>query len=131
MLNPLLAFSALGTTIEYAIDSGATLQLGAGPIEVLTGGLTVECPVENCIASGEVDFDIVSIDLQSLSFSAAQSGLFEFVSSPGGGGFSISRFLTLFDAGSISHIPDTDASLIYGFDAVLDSSTDTFDRYRV
>lgn len=129
ILNLSFASGALGSTIQYSIDSGATLQLGSGPIEVLTGGLTIECPVENCISNGEVDFDIVSIDLQSLSFSETQSGLFEFVGTPSGGGFSIGRFLTLFDAGSIS--PDKDASLSYGFDAVLESSTPDFDRYRV
>jgi len=105
ILNLSFASGALGSTIQYSIDSGATLQLGSGPIEVLTGGLTIECPVENCISNGEVDFDIVSIDLQSLSFSETQSGLFEFVGTPSGGGFSIGRFLTLFDAGSISTFP--------------------------
>jgi len=125
------ASSAAASTIQYTLDPGATLQLGAGPLEVLTGGLTIECPATNCISFGEVDFEIVSIDLHSLSFDESQSGAFIPVENSDGIGFGLGRFLTLIDAGALSQDPNKDASLSYGFDPVLDSSTTEFDRYRV
>jgi hypothetical protein len=79
----------------------------------------------------EVDFDIVAIDLQSLSFSESDTGSSFPVENSNGIGFEVTRFLTLMDVGSISLDPYKDASLSYGFDPELVLSTPDFDRYRV
>lgn len=127
----LFASSAAATTIDYSITSGSTLQFDAGPVETLTGGFTIECPVASCITFGAVDFDVVSIDLQSPSFTAFASGPPTQITNGNGAGFVFGRTLTLLDAGLLQAFPQKPAQWFYGFDAMLESSTDDFDRYRV
>jgi len=126
-----LASSAAATTIDYSITPGSTLQFDAGPVETLTGGFTIECPVASCTTFGVVDFDVVSIELQSPSFTAFASGPATLVTNGNGAGFIFGRTLTLLDAGTLQAFSTNPAQWFYGFDPMLESATDDFDRYRI
>jgi hypothetical protein len=116
-------------SISYAIQPGSTLQLGAGPVDALTGFLSID--LMDRPSFGEVELEVTSLGIASNSFSASASGPFPFVRNESQAYFGLGRTLILQDAGLLEFgDPPKSAAFHYGFDAELVLSTEAFDRYR-
>lgn len=121
--------TASAESIFYTIQPGSTLQLGAGPVDVLTGFLSID--LIDHPSFGEVELEVTSLGIASNSFSASASGPFPFVRNENQVGFGLGRTLTLQDVGLLEFgDPPKGAAFHYGFDAELVLSTEAFDRYR-